>query len=93
MADLISREAALAILHECGGDEIYPPNMIEMRGRMLKLTAVDAMEVAVIEKWLYEIAMNNAGCPVPSMAAACEIIISRLDGLRRFAGERGEDDA
>ncbi len=45
MADLISREAALAILHECGGDEITPPNMIEMRGRMHRLPAVDAVEV------------------------------------------------
>lgn len=45
MADLISREAALAILYECGGDEITPPNMIEMRGRMYKLPAVDAVEV------------------------------------------------
>lgn len=45
MADLISREAALAILYECGGDEIIPPNMIEMRGRMYKLPAVDAVEV------------------------------------------------
>ena len=43
--DLISREAALAILHECGGDEITPPNMIEMRGRMHRLPAVDAVEV------------------------------------------------
>ena len=45
MADLISREAALAILYECGGDEITPPNMVEMRGRMYKLPAVDAVEV------------------------------------------------
>lgn len=45
MSDLIRREAALAILHECGGDEITPPNMIEMRGRMYKLPAVDAVEV------------------------------------------------
>ena len=45
MADLISREAALAILHECGGDEITTPNMIEMRGRMHRLPAVDAVEV------------------------------------------------
>lgn len=45
MADLIRREAALAILYECGGDEITPPNMVEMRGRMYKLPAVDAVEV------------------------------------------------
>lgn len=45
MSDLISREAALAILYECGGDEITPPNMVEMRGRMYKLPAVDAVEV------------------------------------------------
>ncbi|MBQ9732645.1 MAG: zinc ribbon domain-containing protein [Clostridia bacterium] len=48
-SDLISREAALAILHECGGDEITPPNMIEMRGRMYKILAVDAVEVSADE--------------------------------------------
>ena len=46
MADLISREAVLAILHECGGDEITPPNMIEMRGRMHRLHAVDAVPIS-----------------------------------------------
>ena len=92
MADLISREAAMNILHECGGDEIYPPNMIEMRGKMLKLPAVDAVEVATLESWLYKIAMNNIGAPVADMAEACEEIISRLSGLRRFAEERRENN-
>lgn len=45
MADLIDRQAAMDILHECGGDEIYPPNMVEMRGKIYKLSAVDAVEV------------------------------------------------
>ena len=43
MADLISREAALAILYECGGDEITPPNMVEMRGRMWPLPVYSSM--------------------------------------------------
>ena len=41
--DLISREAVMDILHECGGDEMYPPNMVEMRGRMQRLSTVDAV--------------------------------------------------
>lgn len=45
MADLIDRQAAMDIIHECGGDEIYPPDMIEMRGRLYKLPTVDAVEV------------------------------------------------
>lgn len=54
---------------------------------------VDAVEIDVVKKWLYAIAMNNVGQAVEDMAAACEEIASRLDGLRRFAEERrGEDD-
>ena len=48
---------------------------------------VDAVEVSVLEKWLYEIAMNNTGNP---LSESCEEIIRRLPGLRKFAEEYGE---
>lgn len=50
------------------------------------LPKVDAVPVADIEAWLYQIAMNNATRP---LREACVEIISRLDGLRRFSMERG----
>ena len=53
MADLIDRQAAMDILHECGGDEMYPPNMIKMRGKMYELPAVDAVEVVYCDKCIY----------------------------------------
>lgn len=50
--------------------------------------AVDAVEVDVLKAWLYEIAMNNTN---NYLGDACEVIISRLDGLRVFARERRTD--
>lgn len=49
---------------------------------------VDAVEVDVISKWLYEIAINNTGDP---LCAACIEIIRRLDGLVVFARERKDN--
>lgn len=46
---------------------------------------VDAVEIGVIEEWLRSIAVNNAD---NDLSSACEEIIQRLDGLRRFANER-----
>ena len=48
---------------------------------------VNAVEVSVLEKWLYEIAWNNTGNP---LCKSCEEIIRRLPGLRKFAEEYGE---
>lgn len=45
---------------------------------------LDVVSVAHLEKWLYEIAMNNSD---NYLSGACEEIISRLDGLRRFSKE------
>ena len=45
----------------------------------------DAVEVKVLEAWLYEIAMNNTD---NYLSDACKEIINRLDGLRVFAKER-----
>lgn len=47
------------------------------------------VEVDVISKWLYQIAMNNVGSP-SLLSAACVEIISRLDGLVVFARERND---
>lgn len=83
MADLIDRQALLAEMRRSG----RAAYMI-----VQEAPAVDAVEVQAIEKWLYRLAMNNVGQPAEDMAAACEIIISRLDGLRRFAKERREEN-
>ena len=91
MADLIDREAARKKLL---GEAVakYPCSfyvgLSAAAAELDKLPAVDAVEVATLESWLHKIAMNNIGAPVADMAEACEIIISRLGGLRRFAEER-----
>lgn len=48
---------------------------------------VDVVPLALLEKWLYEIAFNNLGTGSQkdtAFAESCEEIINRLDGLRAF---------
>ena len=48
----------------------------------------DMVDINAVKKWLYEIAINNVGCVIEGdFSNACEEIISRLDGLKRFAEE------
>jgi hypothetical protein len=50
----------------------------------------DFVEVETIKSWLYEIAMNNVGVAFDGdFSKACEDIISRLDGLKWYAIEKG----
>ena len=54
-----------------------------------KTPTADVVEIETIKKWLYEMAINNVGCVLDGdFSTACEEIISRLDGLRKFASER-----
>lgn len=47
------------------------------------------VEVETIKSWLYEIAMNNVGIAFDGdFSKACEDIISRLDGLKRYSIEK-----
>lgn len=55
-----------------------------------KCPTADVVEVKTIKAWLYEMAINNVGCD-GDFSKACEDIISRIDGLRNFAKERGGD--
>lgn len=59
----------------------------EFRELIENAPTVDAVEVSVLEKWLYEIAWNNTRNP---LCDSCEEIIRRLPGLRKFAEEYGE---
>lgn len=52
-----------------------------------EIPAVDVVPLALLEKWLYEIAFNNLGTGSQkdtAFAESCEEIINRLDGLRAF---------
>ena len=50
--------------------------------------SADMVSIKTIKKWLYEMAINNVGCVLEGdFSNACEEIISRLDGLKRFAEE------
>lgn len=58
------------------------------RKLMVDAPAADVVEVETVKKWLYRMALNNVGCFLDGdFSVACEEIISRLDGLRRFAKE------
>lgn len=56
-----------------------------------KCPTADVVEVETIKSWLYSIAINNVNNN-GDFSDACEEIISRLDGLRRFAKERSSND-
>lgn len=57
------------------------------------LNKADVVEVETIKSWLYAIAINNVGINNNGdFSDACEEIISRLDGLRRFAKERSSNE-
>ena len=51
-----------------------------------KLPTADVVEVETLKDWLWELAKNNVGCG--NFSEVCIDLISRLDGLRRFAQER-----
>ena len=53
----------------------------------------DFVEVETIKSWLYEMALNNVGCYTEGdFSNACEEIISRLEGLKRYSIEKGGAD-
>lgn len=56
-----------------------------------KLPTADVVEVETIKSWLYSIAINNVNNN-GDFSDACEEIISRLDGLRRFTKERSSNE-
>lgn len=59
--------------------------------RIESAPTADVVEVETIKSWLYEMAINNVGHVIDGdFSAACEEIISRLDGLRNFARERSD---
>jgi hypothetical protein len=53
-----------------------------------EIPTVDAVEIDVLEDWLYEIANNNFG---NALCRSCCEIVNRLDGLRVFARERKDN--
>ena len=49
----------------------------------------DFVKVETIKSWLYEMALNNVGCHIEGdVSNACEEIISRLEGLKRYSTEK-----
>mgnify|MGYP000330172147 CR=1 FL=1 len=94
MAEYIEREALLQDIEETVCFTVKAGTISnEMRGankiidRIKCAPAVDVVPLALLEKWLYEIAFNNLGTGSQKDAAfaeSCEEIINRLDGLRAF---------
>ena len=81
---------------KCGGDP-YDPYYMGYQDALdnVEVTidnqpTADVVEIDVISKWLYQIAMNNVGSP-SLLSASCIEIISRLGGLVEFARERKDN--
>ena len=81
MPEYIEREAAIEAVRHAWAKGLEPSQYIEV------IQAVDVVPLALLEKWLYEIAFNNLGTGSQkdtAFAESCEEIINRLDGLRAF---------
>lgn len=70
-----------------GGDPFLASVINRAIGCVGNQETVDAVPVEDIEKWLWEIALNNTGI-TQDISDTCEMIIDRLDGLRTFSRER-----
>lgn len=99
MAEYIDREALLSELQE--EIEFEAPMYTEEQNRWFNRglrcaigdvksqSKADVVEVKAVESWLYEIAINNVGCEFDGdVSEVCKEIISRLDGLRKYAQEK-----
>ena len=54
-----------------------------------ELPAADVVPIEALKNWLWKVALNNSD---NYLGDACAELVSRLDGLRRYANEyRGED--
>lgn len=81
MPEYIEREAAIEAVRHAWAKGLEPSQYIEV------IQAADVAPLALLEKWLYEIAFNNLGTGSQkdtAFAESCEEIINRLDGLRAF---------
>lgn len=88
MDEYIEREAVKKKL----GD-LHFPNYGYALIAVNEIPAADVVEVDVVKRWLYKIAINNVNVKFDGdFSKACEEIISRLDGLRNFAKEVNKTD-
>ena len=100
IAALQERDTTIAMLKDAHASELaYRKHVAaiekrEMEEQIERLTAErnHMVSVETVKKWLYAIAINNVGCVLDGdFSVACEEIISRLDGLERFAEEMKEE--
>lgn len=66
----------------------YKKEMCVLKPVVDQMPTVDAVEIDVLEDWLYEIANNNFG---NALCRSCLEIVNRLGGLRAFARERKDN--
>ena len=93
MAEYLKRETVMKELDRNSiTKKITLSDGVSIYDTIQKLPTADVVEVETIKSWLYSIAINNVGININGdFSDACEEIISRLDGLRRFAKERSNE--
>lgn len=93
MGEYIDKEKLLKYLEETNTSDEWIVNQYNadwIYSFIESQPTADVVEVETIKAWLYEMAINNVGCAIDGdFSNACEEIIARLDGLRKFAKERG----
>lgn len=97
MAEYIKKEAVINFiekgLNNPDKTKSFGHDAIEIMAEVQYMPAADVVQVKTIERWLYEMAMNNVGIKFDGgFSDACQVIISRLDGFRNFAKERMDGD-
>lgn len=92
MARYIDADKLLENLKKQYGEDLgwqCPVNMSDVGMMIEDAPTADVVEIEMLRDWLWEIALNSVGCDfVGDFSIACQDIISRLDGLKRFAEER-----
>jgi hypothetical protein len=88
--DLINRQQSAIDVYMQENDRLKTAYIqVSMDRDEMRKKITDFVEVETIKSWLYEMALNNVGCHVEGdFSNACEEIISRLEGLKRYSTEK-----
>lgn len=58
----------------------------DARNTISNFPAADVVPIEALKKWLWKVALNNSN---NYLGDACEELVSRLDGLRRYVQDGG----
>lgn len=93
MAEYITKKEALRVISDVffETDPDGKEQLVALKCSRLvrELPAADVVPIEDLKKWLWKVALNNFD---NYLGNACEEIVGRLDGLRRYANECREEN-